>query len=105
MLPVTPAEEPSLVTTRVCRREPRPALRRPVDGQKHSFDLSGAVLHVDSRSAEIVEFWALDSGGPLVARAFSVVGTGHSYPDHWKYVGSVIVADGALVWHLMEVPA
>lgn len=80
----------------------------PVDDQAHDIDLSGAgnVLHVASRQADKVEFWALDCGTtvPKVKRVFVVVGTGHPYPDHWIYVGTALAAEGALAWHLMEVP-
>ena len=76
----------------------------PADDAVHEFPLSGAVLHVDSRSADYVELWTLDTGGPTLNRGFIVVGTGHPFPDEWTHRGSVIVAGGALVWHLMEVP-
>ena len=76
----------------------------PVDGGAHYFDLSGAVVHVACRQPDAVELWAVESGGPTVKREFTVVGTGHPYPDHWKHVGTALAADGALVWHLMEVP-
>ena len=80
----------------------------PVDDQPHPITLSGAgtVLHVASRDTATVEFWAVHSGeaAPTVDRQFIVVGTGHSYPDHWIYVGTAFAAGGALVWHLMEVP-
>jgi hypothetical protein len=74
-----------------------------VDDCTHHFDLNGAIVHVDSRQPDVVEFWSVETGGPVIKREFTVVGTGHPYPDHWKHVGTALTADGALVWHLIEV--
>lgn len=76
----------------------------PVDGQAHHFEINGDVLHVDSRQIDVVEFWWAETSGPKTKREFTVVGTGHPYPDHWRYVGTTIAPGGALVWHLMQVP-
>jgi hypothetical protein len=83
----------------------RPAVYRyviDVDDHWHTFDLSGAVLHVGTRRPDVVEFWALHSGGPIVAREFRVYGTGQPLDEGCRHVGSTIAAGGALVWHLME---
>lgn len=72
----------------------------PVDNQWHTLELSGAIVHIATRSANKVEVWALDSGGPLVARSFRVYGTGHDLPDSARHVGTALT--GRLVWHLME---
>lgn len=74
----------------------------PVDDQWHRFALSGEVCHVGSRQAGVVEFWALNSGGPYVGRLFRVFGTGQPLSDETglTYVGTAV--GGALVWHLME---
>jgi hypothetical protein len=76
----------------------------PVDGQWHDLDLSGAIHHVACRGgADVVELWALCSGGPAVTRSLRVYGTGQPLPDHpVTYRGTALAADGALVWHLME---
>lgn len=75
----------------------------PVDDQWHTLDLSGAVLHVAARQADVVEVWALNSGGPKVGREFRVFGTGHPLPlAARQHVGTAFAADGALVWHLWE---
>lgn len=76
----------------------------PVDDQPHAFPMNGAIVHVASRSVDTVTFWTIDSGGPKRDRTFQVVGTGQPFAEHWKYVGTALAADGALVWHLMEVP-
>lgn len=47
----------------------------PVDDEPHPVKLSGKILHVGCRNANIVEFWALHSGSPTIERVFCVVGT------------------------------
>ena len=76
----------------------------PVDDAWHEFWLTGEIVHVDSRSPDVVEFWAVDTtpAEPTV-RKFIVVGTGHPWPDHaGRCHGSAITAGGALVWHFLE---
>jgi hypothetical protein len=75
----------------------------PVDDAWHEHQLSGAVLHVASRSRDTVELWALSSGGPAIARTFCVFGTGEPLPSgRVKHVGTALAPGGRLVWHLME---
>lgn len=75
----------------------------PVDDHWHVIPLSGAVLHVGSRTPDVVEFWALQSGGPIIPRMFRVFGTGQPLPDRpLRHCGTAMAAGGALVWHLME---
>lgn len=77
----------------------------PVDDLWHAHDLSGAVLHVDCRDEQVVEFWALHSGGPTVRRWFRVYGTGQQLPEgRLQHRGTVIAPGGRLVWHLVEGP-
>jgi hypothetical protein len=77
----------------------------PVDGDDHEAALSGAVLHVGARRRDVVEFWALSTGGPEIPRYFRVFGTGQEIgPGVYRYVGTVTVPTGDLVWHLMERP-
>lgn len=65
------------------------------------------IVHVGSNwdsSVGVVCFWAearLDTANE--ERHFRVFGTGHKMPDNVGYVGSVILANGGLVWHLYEV--
>jgi hypothetical protein len=74
----------------------------PVDGRWHELDLSGAVLHVASRRPDVVDLWALHSGGPTLRRRFRVFGTGHPLPDGVCHVGTALAAGGELVWHVFE---
>ena len=48
----------------------------PVDDRWHTLGLSGAVLHVACRQPDVVEVWALNTGGPELPRVFRVFGTG-----------------------------
>lgn len=83
----------------------------PVDDQPHTFRLGSDPLAVGSRRPDVVEFWAAHYSDVLVlTRSFTVVGTGHPLPDNLKttgrwHWGTVPVADGAGVWHLIEVTA
>jgi hypothetical protein len=74
----------------------------PIDDQWHEVHLSGAVLHVATRTVDAVDFWALNSGGPQVSRRFRVFGTGHPLPVGVRHVGTA--PTGPFVWHLMEEP-
>lgn len=69
----------------------------PVDGQPHR--IPAGVRHVAARKVDGVEVWTTPSNEPDLV--VSVVGTGHSYPPHWCWVGTCL-APGGLVWHLMD---
>jgi hypothetical protein len=84
------------VTSRVLRYE------IPVDGDWHTIDIPRTVLHVAARNINTVELWALDIGGPSIARTFSVFGTGWEVPEHAVHIGTAVVPDGTLSWHLFE---
>lgn len=72
----------------------------PVDARWHILEV-GPIVHVDTRNPSKVEFWAWNED--VEARYFRVYGTGHPVQDeNTRHVGSVITADGALVWHLLE---
>jgi hypothetical protein len=84
----------------------------PIDDQWHACDLSGAILHVDCRRYDAVEFWALSTDGPQIARHFRVFGTGHPVPADAVPCGSALSPHGGfaaergeLVWHLFEAKA
>ena len=75
----------------------------PVDDQWHVHDLAGPIVHVAARDPRVVEFWALDEDGWTRDSEFRVFGTGHPLPEgRLVHHGTVIVADGRLVWHLIE---
>jgi hypothetical protein len=75
----------------------------PVDDEWHALQLSGAVLHVAARRPDVVELWALNSGGIRLDRKFRVFGTGQPLPEErLSHMGTALAADGRPVWHLME---
>ncbi len=78
----------------------------PVDDEPHVI-ACGPPLYVAGRTfdrGDAIEFWAYPDGSNAWQRAFIVVGTGHPLPPgNPVHRGSVIVANGALVWHLLEV--
>lgn len=64
----------------------------------------GEIVYVNTRSADMVEFWLLTSGSSTSeTRTFQVFATGYSIPNHGVYVGTTFAMGGALVWHLFEV--
>ncbi len=74
----------------------------PVDGRWHRIGLNCDPLSVGCRVFNVVEFWAVESGLNPAVRAFRIVGTGESMPDHCRYWGTAVTPDGQLVWHLVE---
>lgn len=48
--------------------------------------------------------WALiDSDAPTITRRIYIIGTGHETPDNLgRYIGTVQMMDGALVWHIFD---
>jgi hypothetical protein len=76
----------------------------PVDDEWHAITFSGPILAVGTRHVDYIEIWHLHNPGePEQRREFRAFGTGHPLTyDTGSHVGSVIVAGGALVWHLFE---
>lgn len=73
----------------------------PVDDGWHTVYTGGAPLHVDCRSADLVEFWAweLEATTPTEYRVY---GTGQPVEPGVKYVGTALAPGGHLVWHLVK---
>jgi hypothetical protein len=75
----------------------------PVDGKAHSIPMPRRIVHVDCRSADCVEIWAMTGEGAQTVRTFRVFGTDQPLPDNAAYVGSTLAGrGGALAWHLFE---
>ncbi len=81
----------------------------PVDDDWHKLQLFGDIVHVDARTPYTVEVWAWHHGPSMlpVNRDFRVFATGQpiTTPRNLGYLhhrGTVIVAGGRLVWHLIE---
>lgn len=74
-----------------------------VDGEWHSIEMRGDVVHVGCRKDNVVEFWSLVHPGALPAkRAFRVFGTGHTLPLGLRHVGTTISTSKLFAWHLFE---
>lgn len=63
------------------------------------------ILHVNTQR-ETVCMWAeVDPSLPQVLRRFCVYGTGHQMPDDpGRYIGSIMLQDGDLIFHIYEQP-
>lgn len=75
----------------------------PVDDQPHDIG-GGKVLHVDVvNDPRHVVVWTQEPvGDPTPRRQVQVYGTGFSVPDYAEHIGSVVCANGALVWHAFD---
>lgn len=75
----------------------------PVDDQWHELHLGpDGIAHVATRSADVVEVWAIDDPRlVIIPWRLIVVGTGHELPDLAEYVGTALAPHG-LVWHLFR---
>lgn len=73
----------------------------PVDGQEHSIG-SGPVVHVACQhDASTVEVWT-DERHIVDAATARVYATGQTLPERDEVLGSALVLDGALVWHVLR---
>lgn len=77
----------------------------PVDDQWHPVG-AGPVIHVASQFgyADLMQIWTVEEcsvdGAPYQKpMGCLIVGTGHRVPDFTESIGSMVVADGALVFH------
>jgi hypothetical protein len=80
----------------------------PIDDEAHVIALWGApVAAAAARSADggfFVEFWAEHAqGGPTIARAYRVFGTGHPLPKGAEWVATCPRTAEGLVFHLFEI--
>jgi len=66
--------------------------------------LAGAkILHVGVQRGAICIWAEVDTSAKFVERRFGVYGTGHTMPtEPGKYIGTVMLADGDLVFHIYE---
>jgi hypothetical protein len=78
----------------------------PVDDQPHDIEMPRRIVHVDCRSADRVEIWAIAGEGAEMIRTFQVFGTGQPLPASAFHIGTALAGrGGALVWHLFELLA
>ena len=69
-----------------------------------TLPVGAKILTVQKQGLDI-NMWVLQIAGlaKLEERHFKVVGTGHSFDENLKYIGTVQEFYGALVWHYFEV--
>lgn len=77
-----------------------------VDDHNHQIG-GGAVAHVECQyDHRSVQVWTLEEDDIDVFRVAQAFGTGQPLPvEAGAHLGSVVTADGALVWHLFEMDA
>lgn len=76
----------------------------PVDDHAHEVGSGPVCLVACQTSAEQVQVWTLESDATLGRTWLAqVYGTGHDVPEGALHLGSVMAADGALIWHLFAV--
>lgn len=67
---------------------------------------AGAIVRHFGAQGDGLYIWVeVDSLKRPVRRSFAIIPTGEGVPDDGEYVGTALMHDGALVWHLYEVPA
>ncbi len=72
------------------------------DDRWHKVMMSGPIVHVATRTEDVVEVWyEHEPSAPTQARSFRVFGTGQS-GVMGKHVGTAVTPSGRLVWHLRE---
>lgn len=78
----------------------------PVDDRDHPIG-AGPVVHVDAQmvAANHVQVWTDESDAEHVEiTSARVYATGQPLPDHDEVLGTALVLDGALVWHVLRRP-
>jgi hypothetical protein len=65
------------------------------------------IRHIGMQSGEMlpqmwVELDPSDSGQLNILHRYMVLGTGREFPEYLTYLGTFLVDDGKLVWHLYE---
>jgi hypothetical protein len=77
----------------------------PVDDTTHRIG-GGQIVHVGCQYAsDVVTVWTVEPRrGATTRRRVQVFNTGHPLPYFAEHVGTAMAANGALVWHLFELP-
>jgi hypothetical protein len=80
------------------------ALEEIAETNEVSMPIGPRILHVAEQYGKIA-FWALVDPHPLMTQevvSFCIRGTGHSFDPYryTKYLGTVVMKDGALVLHV-----
>jgi len=75
-----------------------------VDEVRVSMPVFAEVLSVGVQNNEICVWALVDPKIPSLLRTFRIAGTGHPTqdPDKWKFLGTVHLYGGALVFHVFQ---
>jgi hypothetical protein len=69
-----------------------------------SMPLNAEVIHVAEQHGQLCMWALVRPSNPQVMRHFRIAGTGHPISNEiQRHVGSVLLADGDLVFHVFEV--
>lgn len=60
------------------------------------------VLSVGVQRGKVCLWAMVDPNSPSVVRRFVIVGTGHPVPGHGRFIGTVLLHHGDLVFHVWE---
>jgi len=77
----------------------------PVDDEPHEIGGGLVTLVACQHSPEVVQVWTTEEMASIATsrRLVQVFGTGQPLPDiTGDHVGSVVTANGALVWHVFS---
>lgn len=71
-------------------------------------DLASILPHIEYEEhnsvTEFINFWAeVDTARAPRKRKFQVVGTGHPIPEDSRYVDTIVLRGGRIVFHLYEI--
>jgi len=74
------------------------------DKQVVLMPFGAEILCVQMQNGDPTIWAAVDEMNSLVPRNIAMAGTGHELGDisKWKYIGTVQMYDGALVWHCFD---
>lgn len=74
--------------------------------ERQSIKLQGRILSVACQGDSVVLYALYDEQKDARTAEIQLVGTGHLLPvDDWRFIGTAIMADGTLMWHVFVNPA
>ena len=75
------------------------------DTCKTKMPMGAEVLHVAEQNGELCVWALVNPENTLQEQLFRIFGTGHRIPDDeyfLKHVGTVLMENGKLVWHVFQ---
>lgn len=75
------------------------------DEQTIAVPRGAMMLHAATKDGAMCVWYRCDPKAPISNRRIRIAGTGHPIADEaWEYIGSCFLNDGALVFHIFELP-